>query len=74
MLVVNSKKDVIICINNIEMVEIVRNNDKTKFVIVVRVGFLCHHKLYESPSKKKCQEMLNSIVDSYEQGVKVFRI
>ena len=74
MLVVNSKKDVIICINNIEMVEIVRNNDKTKFVIVVRVGFLCHHKLYESKRKKKCQEMLNSIVDSYEQGVKVFRI
>ena len=74
MLVVNSKEDIIVCINNIETVEIVKKNDKTKFVIAVRVDFFCHHKLYESPSKKKCQEMLNSIVDAYEQGLKVFRI
>lgn len=74
MLVVNSKEDIIVCINNIETVEIVKKNDKTKFVISVRVDFFCHHILYENPSKKKCQEMLNSIADAYEQGLKVFRI
>lgn len=74
MLVVNSKEDTMVCINNIEMIEIYKNDQKTKFGVVVRVGFLCHRTLYESTSKKKCQEMLNSILDAYEQGVKVFRI
>ena len=74
MLVVNSKGDTTVYINNIEMIEIYKNDQKTKFGVVVRVGLLCHRILYESTSKKKCQEMLNSILDAYEQGVKVFRI
>lgn len=74
MLVFNNKEDIIVCIDNIEMVQIYKNDQKTKFGVVVRVGLLCHRTLYESTSKKKCQEMLNSIVDAYEQGVKVFRI
>lgn len=75
MLIYVTKRDVIISLENIDIFSIVSDDEDTKkFFLIVRLGLMFSLKLYESSSKKKCKDMLNSILDAYEQGVKVFRI
>lgn len=74
MLIYSEKEQLAVSLNNPFYISIEYNAEEKGYEILVYPEHLGYFSVYSSDSKKKCQEMLNSILDAYEQGLKVFRI
>ena len=74
MLIYSEKEQLAVSLNNSFYISIEYNAEEKVYEILVYPEHLGYFSVYSSVSKKKCKEMLNAIIDAYEQGVKVFRI
>lgn len=74
MLIYSEKEQLAITLGDYFYIEIDYNDEEKINEVLLHPERLGYFSVYSSDSKKKCQEMLNSILDAYEQGLKVFRI
>lgn len=74
MLIYSEKEQLAVSLNNPFYIAIEYNVEQRVYEILVYPEHLGYFTVYFSVSRKKCKDMLVSILNAYEQGVKVFRI
>lgn len=74
MLIYSEKEQLAISLNNPFYISIEYNAEEKVYEILVYPEHLGYFSVYSSVSKKICKDMFVSILDAYEQGLKVFRI
>lgn len=74
MLIYSEKEQLSVSLNNSFYISIEYNDEQKVYEILVFPEHLGYFTVYSSASRKKCKDMFVSILDAYEQGLKVFRI
>lgn len=74
MLIYSEKEQLAVSLNNPFYISIEYNAEQKFYEILVYPEHLGYFSVYFSASRKKCKDMFVSILNAYEQGVKVFYI
>ena len=74
MLIYSEKEQLAVSLNNPFYVSIEYNAEQKVYEILVYPEHLGYFSVYSSASIKKCKDKFLSILNAYEEGVKVFRI
>ena len=74
MLIYSEKEQLAVSLDNPFYISIEYNVEQRVYEILVHPEHLGYFTVYFNVSRKKCKDMFVSILDAYEQGLKVFRI
>lgn len=74
MLIYSEKEQLAVSLNNSFYISIEYNDEQKVYDILVYPEHLGYFSVYSSASRKKCKDKFLSILNAYEEGVKVFYI